>query len=135
MPLHPIALSDVLTAGLTIPPAPKMHVFDSGVSMKNLLQEWYDNTHLHLERKGYTLTIATGPAANSMSLDIDGETFVGTICHWSPDVFEFQFNACASGEVIVLETVRLGSLEKVVDYCKAMLVKVDMKEQEEPEAK
>ncbi len=95
--------------------------------MKNLLQEWYDNTRLHLEQKGYALTIAAGPAANSMSLDIDGDTFVGTICYWSPDVFEFQFNACDSGEVIVLETVRLGSLEKVMPYCKTMLANIEMK--------
>ena len=94
--------------------------------MKNLLQEWYDHTHLHLEKKGYALTIAAGPAAHSMSLDIDGDTFVGTICHWSPDVFEFQFNACDSGEVIVLETVRLGSLEKVMAYCKTMLAKIEI---------
>ena len=100
--------------------------------MKNLLKEWYDNTHLYLEQKGYALTIAAGPSAHSMSLDINGATFVGTICYWSPDVFEFQFNACVSGEVIVLETVRLGSLEEVMDYCKTMLTKADRKAHEEP---
>ena len=102
--------------------------------MKNLLQEWYDTRHRDLEKKGYALRIAAGPAANSMSLDIDGDTFVGTIAYWSPDVFEFQFNACDSGEVIVFETVRLGSLEKVMDYCKTMLAKIAMQEPEEPEA-
>jgi hypothetical protein len=79
--------------------------------MKNLdaLNDWLNQVGPGLEATGFTLQYVNHGQGQS-SLQIDNADVVGTITYWPPDLFEFQFNRTGDGQVIAIETVRLGGV-------------------------
>ena len=98
--------------------------------MADLLLEWLEFARDRLNQRGYSVKAQAiaGEWQRSISVDIDGPTFVGGICHWPPNLFEFQFNDIDSGDVIFLETVNLENLKDIADYVEIVLSKIDRRE-------
>ena len=93
--------------------------------MANMLKDWLKTSRTNLEDRGFTVNIAQGYL--STSVDIDSNRFVGGICFWKPNKFEFQFHDCDSEEVVFLETVELDSLHSITEYLEALISKLDIK--------
>jgi hypothetical protein len=77
----------------------------------NILQQWVDLNHGELESLGLRVSFPSAGNERCTSVNIDSASFVGTICFWPINMFEFQFNDCKTGDVIVIETAELDSVE------------------------
>ena len=95
--------------------------------MADLLLDWLNSARSGLNQRGYSVQAKAiaGEWQVSISVDIDGPKFVGGICHWPPNLFEFQFNNIDSGDVILLETVNLESVKEISDYVEIVLAKIE----------
>lgn len=83
----------------------------------NPLLQWFARAEQKLRERGYAPRVREKGFASS-GIDLDSARFVGTIAYWPPDVFEFQFNSCATGEVVVLVTEKFAeeaALEAFID--------------------
>lgn len=90
--------------------------------MENLLFKWATEAKPDLERRGYSLVIVKSDIPYpGIYVDLDSEDFVGRVCHWQPDLFEFHFLRVPDGKDILLETVNLGSLEELNAYVQELL--------------
>lgn len=69
------------------------------------------------------MSIMEGKQTDSYCANLDSAQFVGTICYWPKDIFEFQFNDCASGEVIVLETLSFENPTSLGTYLHELIFK------------
>jgi hypothetical protein len=81
-----------------------------------LLADWVSNAKSVLEKQGMSVRFNDGGLPKSTSVDLDGDRFVGTISHWQPNVFEFQFNSAKTGDVVVLETLELNTVDEISAY-------------------
>lgn len=81
--------------------------------MRNLLADWVTSAKPVLEKQGMSVRVNDSGLPKCVSVDLDGDRFVGGICHWRPNVFEFQFNSVTTGEVVVLETLELNSVDEI----------------------
>lgn len=77
--------------------------------MNNALKDWLNDVSHELDNLGIRVSIANGYQPGSYSVNLDGYNFVGTLCFWPNDKFEFQFNNCNTGNVILLETLYFDS--------------------------
>ncbi len=85
--------------------------------MSNLLLKWLETARTRMEGLGYTVSYKDAIASGScVSVKLDGSEFLGGICHWPPDLFEFQFHDASSGEVVVLETLRFDDVESLCSH-------------------
>ncbi len=73
--------------------------------MNEALKNWSKLVSHDLIEQGISLTIIYGKQPNSYGINLDCKKFVGGIFYWPKGTFEAQFNDCATGEVILLETV------------------------------
>ena len=90
--------------------------------MSNLLLQWLKTACPKLEGMGYTVTYKDAIAPNSgVSVALDGKEFLSGICHWPPDLFEFQFNDTSSGEVVVLETLQFDDVEALRSHIESLV--------------
>ncbi len=90
-----------------------------------MLSDWVELSKSELEKKGFTVT--TSEDNSCISVNLDGDKFVGTICFWKPNQFEFQFNNCDTGDVAVLDSVELGSINDISEYFQGLLIKMGIK--------
>lgn len=80
--------------------------------MENMLLEWAQAAKSTLEDMGYSVCINIPSASlRGVHVDLDSDEFAGRICHWQPDIFEFQFHSMLTGNVILLETVNLSNTD------------------------
>jgi hypothetical protein len=91
--------------------------------MKNALRDWLQVERDNLKRQGISVSFLEGKQADSYSANIDSSKFVGTICYWPEYTFEFQFNDCESGDVIVLETVSFDNPSLLGAYLDKLIYK------------
>ena len=85
--------------------------------MSNLLSQWLEAARPKLEELDYAVKYHDDGLPNrAVGVDLDSHKFVGTISHWPPKLFEFQFNDCVSGDVVVLETMEFDNLEDLDAY-------------------
>ena len=90
--------------------------------MSNLLLQWLETARPKLEGVGYTVTYKDAVAPNSgVSVALDGKEFLGSICHWPPDLVEFQFHDKSSGEVVVLETLQFADVEALRSHIESLV--------------
>ena len=88
-------------------------------ALKEVLHEWesaFDN-------RGMKVSIVKGPMPRSYTAEVDGENFVGNITFWPEGQFEFQFNRCSSGEVVMLETKEFHSVQELSNFVGDLLTK------------
>jgi hypothetical protein len=90
-----------------------------------MLNDWVEQSKSELEKKGFTVTMSEDTSCTSV--DLDGDKFVGTICFWKPNQFEFQFNDCETGDVAILDTIELGSISDISEYFQGLLTKLGIK--------
>jgi len=90
-----------------------------------MLNDWVEISKSELEKKGFRVTMSVDDSCTSV--DLDGDKFVGTICFWKPNQFEFQFNNCDSGDVAVLDSIQLGSINEISEYFQGLLLKLGIK--------
>ena len=96
------------------------------MAVENLLLEWLRLARAQLEEAGFECRVQDrNQSTTCTAVDLDGRRFVGTISHWPPDKFEFQFNACDSGEVAILETKSFSSKASVAKFVKELLHRMD----------
>lgn len=57
-----------------------------------------------LAKDGIVVTFADGYQQGSYSANLDSSKYVGTITFWPENRFEFQFNSCESGDVVIADT-------------------------------
>ena len=86
------------------------------VSLSNTLRNFFDTYNNSLKRRGLDITFKSGVLPGNCSMDINSDSFVGTITFWTPQSFEFQFNDCGSGNVLFLETVSLETTNELHEY-------------------
>lgn len=89
--------------------------------MQNLLIDWANGAKSSLEEQGLSVRVIDAESTKGVSVDLDGDRFIGTISHWEPNTFEFQFNSATTGDVILLETVELSSTEEIGSHVMALL--------------
>ncbi len=92
----------------------------------NLLLEWLTLARGQLEAAGYECRIQDRDQSRTCTaVDLDGCRFVGTVVHWPPDQFEFQFNSCGSGEVVALEAANFSNTAGLQGYVENLLRQID----------
>ena len=91
--------------------------------MNDILPKWLERVHPALTARGMVLTVAKGQQAGNCSVNIDSDHFVGTICYWPENQFEFQFNDCKSGEAIILESDMLYTVDELDIYFADLILK------------
>jgi len=90
--------------------------------MENMLRKWAVEAKPELERRGYFVQFNEPEfPQQGVSVSLESKDFVGDICHWQPDVFEFGFLSVLTGKDIVLETVNLGNLAALNAYVMELL--------------
>jgi hypothetical protein len=78
--------------------------------MKDLLSKWIGKRRTELEAYGFQVTLTEPHAGGSHSVNIDSPFIIGTITYWPDDRFEFQFNSCKTGDVLLIEEKSLSSI-------------------------
>lgn len=84
--------------------------------MSALLLQWVDCHRGTLESHGLEILVWQRHEGGSASVNLDSGRLTGTVTHWPPDRFEFQFNDNRTGEVIFIEEVILKNVESVCHY-------------------
>ncbi|MCD4751013.1 MAG: hypothetical protein K8R59_16700 [Thermoanaerobaculales bacterium] len=88
----------------------------------NLLLEWLEMAKAELEDSGYVCRVQDPSRSKTCTaVDLDGRRFIGTVSYWPPDKFEFQFNSCDSGEVVVLEIKHFSTRASVASFVRELL--------------
>lgn len=90
-----------------------------------MLKDWVELSKSELKKTGFIVTMTEDDRCTSV--DLDGDEFVGTICFWKPNRFEFQFNFCETGEVAVLDTVELGSIGDISKHFQGIMKKIGIR--------
>ena len=93
--------------------------------MSNLLINWFKISENDLKDKGFETSVNNESNDLSTSINIDSNMFVGTICFWKPNKFEFQFNDCETGDVILLESLELNNIEAIENHFKFIETKLN----------
>ncbi len=93
----------------------------------NLLLQWFARAEQKLRERGYAPRVREKGFVGS-GIDLDSARFVGSIAHWPPDVFEFQFNSCATGEVVVLVTEKFAEEASLEAFMAKLLERVEAAE-------
>ena len=84
--------------------------------MNDLLSAWIGEHRSKLEAHGFKVTLNKPHAGGSHSVNLDSPSVVGTITHWPDEQFEFQFNSCETGDVVVIEEKSLSSIGDLDTY-------------------
>ncbi len=87
-------------------------------ALKNILLEKSKLLH----SLGIRQTIRDEPQAGSYSVDLDSTKYVGGIMYWPSGLYEFQFNSCESGNVILLETKSFSSKQELANFIEDLLL-------------
>ena len=58
----------------------------------------------YLEGLQYSVDFDGAQMPRSCSVAINSDKYIGTITYWPESTYEVQFNSCASGDVVILET-------------------------------
>lgn len=91
----------------------------------NLLINWYNFAEFELMQQGFKLKITNmGHSPTGTSLTLDGPNFVGGICYWRPDVFEFLFYENSTGNEVVLETLNFDNILDLNKHINLILKKL-----------
>lgn len=90
--------------------------------MSQLLCQAIRELEGELVSAGYSINYKEPEHTNSaFSVDLDCESYVGTVCFWPESLFEFQFQDCATGKVAVLETHEFHSGDALKKYVKELI--------------
>lgn len=90
--------------------------------MSQLLNQAIKEMEGELVSAGYTIKYKEPEHANgAFSVNLDGESYVGTVCFWPESLFEFKFASCATGDVTVLETHNFRSSDALKNYIKELI--------------
>jgi len=88
--------------------------------MSNLLMHWIDVHHAQLEAYGFRVSCRQH-TSGGCSIDLDSSSIVGTIAHWPEKMkFEFQFNSCRTGDVLLIEERYLSDVDELNTYFKEL---------------
>ena len=88
--------------------------------MNDLLSQWITQNRSTLEARGFVITLKKQHVGGCYGVDLGSSTVVGSIAYWPPELFEFQFNSCATGDVVVLETCSLASIQDLNSFFDAL---------------
>lgn len=92
----------------------------------NLLIKWFNFAEFKLAQKGFKLKITNmGDSPIGASITIDGLNFVGGICHWKPDVFEFLFYENLTGNEVVTNTTNFDNILDLDSHINSILKKLE----------
>ena len=91
-----------------------------------MIKEWIEKSRNELENKGLEISTFSDDDASCISVNIDSDRLVGTVCFWEPYTFEFQFNDCESGDVVFLESIELTSVNEITQYFHELSIKIDI---------
>lgn len=69
-----------------------------------------------LESHGVSISYDDSRSPDSCSANLDSDSYVGTITHWPDSRFEFQFNSCKTGDVVLLETKEISDDVRLAEY-------------------
>lgn len=90
--------------------------------MSQLLCQAIKELEDELVSAGYSINYKEPAHTNgAFSVDLDCESYVGTVCFWPESLFEFQFQNCATGKIAVLETHEFHSGEALNSYFKELI--------------
>jgi len=92
--------------------------------MKNLLKIVLESLSSLLEGYGYTVKYVEGSPVGVCSANLDSSKYVGTVTYWPDTRFEFQFNSCESGEVVILETKEFFQEQELELYIRELVSKI-----------
>lgn len=59
----------------------------------------------------------------SYSVQLDSTKYIGGVCYWPENVFEFQFLSLPSGDEVLLETKEFEEESELASYFTALLSK------------
>jgi len=72
--------------------------------MSNALKDVLNAKRDLLANNKVKVSFTDGQQEGSYSANLDSTKYVGTITYWPDSRFEFQFNSCKSGDVVILDT-------------------------------
>ncbi len=72
--------------------------------MNNALKDVLNTKGDLLASNEIKVSFTDGQQRGSYSANLDSAKYVGTITYWPDSRFEFQFNSCESGDVVILDT-------------------------------
>lgn len=87
------------------------------------LKRWLESEEKRLVENGINTSAISGHSFGAFSLNLDSKKFVGTITFWPKNKYEFQFNDCDTGQVILLESKSFDDFESLDDYLSELLDK------------
>lgn len=91
----------------------------------NMLAEWIATERQKLESSGFSVSLNETEMGSCISANLDSDRVVGTICHWEPNRFEFQFNDCDTEEVAFLETVEFDNIPGLSAFFFSLLKRLE----------
>jgi len=89
--------------------------------MDNSFRYMLQSLRTLISEKGYTAVLKEDSMPRSCSIDVDGSKYVGTITGWPNGIFEFQFNSCKTGDVVILETKRFSNDDSLKEHMRVLL--------------
>ncbi len=84
--------------------------------MNQAFENWLKSARHDLEKLGVMISTKDGHQTGSFEVNLDSSRFVGTICFWPPNIYEFGFNAYITGEEVVFETINFDKSEELEVY-------------------
>jgi hypothetical protein len=98
----------------------------------NLLQIWLEKNSAFLFSAGFKSPYPKTWRGGSTSIDLDSESIVGSITHWPPNTFEFQFNNARTGDVLILDTKTLETGQQLDTYISQMFRQIGITDSSVP---
>ncbi|MBC8238966.1 MAG: hypothetical protein H8E30_00680 [Alphaproteobacteria bacterium] len=84
--------------------------------MNQAIENWLNSARHDLELLGIRVTHSENYQPGSFHVDLENNQFLGGVCFWPPNVYEFQFHRLSSGEIIVLETKNFDDARQLKVY-------------------
>lgn len=92
--------------------------------MQDLLSSWIERDRARLEEMGFSVKMREPCIGGSVGVDLDSRYAVGTVAAWPSSErdakFEFQFNSCSSGELVLLEERNFADLNSLRSFFYAL---------------
>ncbi|EGW21447.1 hypothetical protein [Methylobacter tundripaludum] len=89
--------------------------------MNNMLKDALEVKDELLVRYGIKVSFRA-PCYGSCGADLESSQYVGGITYWpEKSLFEFQFNSCKSGDVIILDTKEFHAKEELAAFIEDLI--------------
>jgi hypothetical protein len=82
----------------------------------SILKDWIDTNSNDIAEMGFLAKWNGEHIGGSFSANLDSKQAIGTVTEWPTGNFEFHFNACSDGRVLILVQQKISSTIDFQDF-------------------